>query len=627
MNKPISGVIGGEIHRSSEIAAKSTSQLNRKEQSAGKEKSQVINDGVTLSRDQESEQPPEPPKMVKMKTFPQDAFMDEPAIEEIEQAKIGEKLEGPRVKAYDRDMIAIADPDGNFFYNPIDREFDQVNSFVCSYKTLDMHQNYLSHDIEWAFSKDQLGVNSHAGEGANAYYARWKRSINFFYFKSEGLEKTVQTSQSVDVVSHETGHAVLDGMKPRYLSSWGGETRAFHEAFGDATSMLYTLGRDDNLEKIVEETGGDLSKTNRLSMLAEEFGKAIRLMNDDPSDDDKTYLRNSRNEFKWVPIDSLPSSGPREELTGEPHSFARIFSGAFYDSFKNLYDRFVEELPPLPPPPPPEPDPGQGQEPVQQPGREQEAPVPPNQGQEPPPPIPDYVGAMRAARNVLGPIFIKGVELAPSSGASFKQIALGMLEADKIINEGNFKEQLSEAFINKNILLPEDIPEEEPEQPEMKGISMDSRIKSGKEAMEFLKKNAKKLGVKHSEYGDARIIFNKRGETTIEYHSLREIPLSSHGIYKVEGVRDLHVDIHGGMTLGFDKDGKLVSKSVDRITTGKIKNAVDSINKANKSGLIRRTPIFKGDNLFKSKNVPYKAEIYQEPSGKFKIRQVPIIVD
>ncbi|MCD4783555.1 MAG: hypothetical protein K8T10_06965 [Candidatus Eremiobacteraeota bacterium] len=614
MNNSISGIPNGKIPAGMKERIKvidadkksSTQDTSKNKENTGS----LPKDGVTLSKEQPQQQtPPEPPKKVQVSKFPQDAFMDPAGKEEIQQDKIGENLEGPRVKAYDKkNPVAIADTDGNFFYQPIEPQFDQVNSYVSSYKTLDMSQNYLGKDIEWAFSGDQLKVYSHAGEGANAYYARWQKSINFFYFESPAMEKTIQTSQSEDVVSHETGHAVLDGMKPGYLSSWGGETRAFHEAFADSSAMLRTLNNDRNLEGILNETGGDLRKRNRLSMLAEEFGKAIRLMNDDPSDDDKTYLRNARNEFKYIPPSDLPSEGPREELTSESHSFSRIFSGAFYDCINTLYDRFAEELPPLHPP-------------------EEEAPdqeTTPPQNQEPQP-IPDRMGALKKARDIMGPLLLKGVELAPSSSATFKNIALSMLKADEMINEGVHKQDLEKVFLDRKIITPEDIVE--PETDSLSEIKLNEPLKTKQSALNFLKSNADKLGVNASDYSDARVSTNRRGETTIEFDSVKEVPLSQHGIHKVAGLDNLYADVHGGMTLAFDSEGKLVSKSVDEITREKIDATVTGIRNAKENGLVRRSPIYKGDNLFKSVGTPYKAEVYQEPSGKMKVRQIPIIMN
>lgn len=592
MSQHLSSISGGEFRNVSGVES-GYKQPVKKESVEEKAIDNTPKDGVTLSIKKETE----PPKKVKTNTFPQDALMDEPSTQKIDQSKIGTRLEGPRAKSFDNKPVAIADPDGNFFYNPVDREFNQVNSYVVTYKTLDMHENYAGHKVDWAFGSEQLGIYPHKAEGANAYYSRWARSTNFFYFKSEGLDKTVQTSQSADVVAHETGHAILDGLKPRFLSGSGGETMAFHEAYADTTAMLYTLNHEDNLDKIIEETGGDLRQTNRLSMLAEEFGKAIQLMNDDPSDDHMTYLRNARNEFKYVPMNQLPSSGPREELTNQVHSFSRIFSGAFYDCLNKIYDKYVDELPQIPVPAAEE-------------GLEQ----------------PDRIGALRMARDVTGHLFAKAVELSPSTSATFKGIALNMLKADQMINDGKYSDLLADVFVNRNIIKPEDISANSSLTAQGEPIVLDRPLESSREALNYLESIEDKIGVKASDFSDAKIIKNNRGETTIEFESVKEVCLSSQGIYKVAGVKDLYMDVFGGMTLGFDSSGKLVSIQTDEITPEKVQEASSFVKETEKEGLVRRSPFYKASNLFKSKNVPYKAEVYQDPSGKMKVQRIPIIV-
>lgn len=263
-----------------------------------------------------------------------------PVIEDtIEISKIGRRLEGPRVGVWDQEVMkASADNQGNYLYGPESRKFDQVQAFVSSQKTLDLFEGYAQRTLPWAFEGETLGVGPHAGEGANAYYQRSYGALSFYYFDSKALGRRVQTSQSADVVSHETGHAILDGLKPQYGHTFDRETKAFHEAFGDCAAMLLTVSREANRQSILQETGGDLRKDNCLSRMGEEFGYAVRRFNKDTSDD-RDYLRTHLNDFRYVDPNTLPSDGPREKLTGESHSFCQVWTRSFYDTLAGLFEK------------------------------------------------------------------------------------------------------------------------------------------------------------------------------------------------------------------------------------------------------------------------------------------------
>jgi hypothetical protein len=63
----------------------------------------------------------------------------------------------------------------------------------------------------------------------------------------------VFTCLSHDVVAHETTHALLDGMRPRYMEPSSKDQFAFHEGFADVIALLSVFA----LEKIVDALLGD----------------------------------------------------------------------------------------------------------------------------------------------------------------------------------------------------------------------------------------------------------------------------------------------------------------------------------------------------------------------------------
>lgn len=162
--------------------------------------------------------------------------------------------------------------------------------------------------------------------GLNAYYDR--TALNFFYGPSP--TGTVYSGESPDVVCHEMGHAVLDSFKPELWDVGSQEVAAFHESFADISAILSAIQLPSLRTGILQDTGGRLYVNSRLSRLAEQLGAAIRAQRPDAVDAD--CLRNAVNSFAYLDPTTLPNSAPAAHLSSEPHSFSRVFTGAFFES-------------------------------------------------------------------------------------------------------------------------------------------------------------------------------------------------------------------------------------------------------------------------------------------------------
>lgn len=346
--------------------------------------------------------------------YPQDSTVSPPTQDTMDSVKIGRRVSGPRMGVVTGrgEFKASADKEGHYLYSPPEKRFNQVQAFFSAHKTLDLFEEYAQRPLSWAFERQELGVIPHAGEGRNAYYARWNGAIAFYSFDSRDLEKTVHISQSADVVSHETGHAILDGMKPQWGKTFDRETKATHEAFGDCAAMLLAVSRPENRSLALTETAGDLSKDNCIARIAEEFGTAVRLANRNP-DDDKPYLRNANNDFVYQPPHTLPRDGPRDELTAESHSFCQIFTRAFYNGIVKSFERLK----------------GQGVDPDR---------------------------ALDEAAQGMGTLLAKGITLSAPNRARFQDVANSMLRVDQL-QGGDFHQALAECFLESGILSETDI--------------------------------------------------------------------------------------------------------------------------------------------------------------------------
>ena len=207
--------------------------------------------------------------------------------------------------------------------------FHQVNVWAIIEQILTLLEDdeALGRPVPWASGLGRLLVLPHAGYQENAFYDRNTGALHLFYF--EGPDgKPVYTCLSHDIVAHELGHAVLDGLKPGYNEVSSPETAGFHEYFGDAIAMLASLNNREIAKLVTVGAPARLSAKNVVSAIASEFGVAIHgLAKQD-------YLRGAWNKRK---ISDLRG-------TYEEHDWSEILTGVYYDLLQYLYVRNLKDL-------------------------------------------------------------------------------------------------------------------------------------------------------------------------------------------------------------------------------------------------------------------------------------------
>jgi hypothetical protein len=203
--------------------------------------------------------------------------------------------------------------------------FDSVHTFAVVRETLTMYQRALSSPMLWEWNNggntDPLNVFPHAGVTMNAFYSRSDKALKFFFFNRPGDPPgppwQIFTCRSLDIVSHETGHAILDSLKPNWLLIGNPpQTGGLHESFGDLSAIFLTLSQMDQVEAVIAQTKGNLHDKTFLSDLAEQFGLALGRPNG---------LRNADNDFKL------------SEVGTEVHAISQVFTGAIYDILADIY--------------------------------------------------------------------------------------------------------------------------------------------------------------------------------------------------------------------------------------------------------------------------------------------------
>jgi hypothetical protein len=136
------------------------------------------------------------------------------------------------------------------------------------------------------------------------------------------------------------------------------------------------------------------------------LGWAIRQLS--PTAVDPDCLRNAANRFFYQDPDDLPPSAPSSQLASEPHSFSRVFTGAFLDALA----RMLTTLGPV------------------------------------------TSDNLLAVSRDMGQLLIDGVHLAPITSGYYSQVAAAIVQADQARFNGRYRAALTSGFVQHGILAP-----------------------------------------------------------------------------------------------------------------------------------------------------------------------------
>ena len=186
---------------------------------------------------------------------------------------------------------SVDDPTDPFARTPsakllTDPRFHAQNAYAIAMRTLAQFERALGRRVSWSFGGHQLKIAPHAFAEANAYYSAGEEALLFGYF---GEDELVFTSLSHDIVAHETTHALVDGLRPRYMEPSSPDQAAFHEGFADVVALLSVYSIPEVVTYAIDSAVGlpntptmrlaDLTleslKHGILLGLGEQFGEAF----------------------------------------------------------------------------------------------------------------------------------------------------------------------------------------------------------------------------------------------------------------------------------------------------------------------------------------------------------------
>lgn len=227
--------------------------------------------------------------------------------------------------------------------------FHQQNVYAIVMRILARFEHALGRRVSWSFGGHQLKIAPHATLDANAFYSNDDEGLFFGYFVDPNFrgerpaagQGFVFSCLSHDVVAHETTHALVDGLRSRYIDPSSPDQAAFHEGISDVVALLSVfalpevigalLARSTKNEKISDRLlTPEALRQSAVFALAEEMGSALSQVRGDA-------LRRSLN---LVPTPKLLEDP--EFL--EPHRRGEILVAAMLNALINIWSHRVEGL-------------------------------------------------------------------------------------------------------------------------------------------------------------------------------------------------------------------------------------------------------------------------------------------
>ncbi len=220
--------------------------------------------------------------------------------------------------------------------------FRAANVYALVMKTLARFEYALGRRVGWGFDSHQIHVAPRGVPDANAYYSRRDQGLVFGWFVGQDGQ-VIDTCLSHDIVVHETTHALIDGLRERYMDPSSPDQAAFHEGFADVIALLSVLSQKELVARLLDSSKtfskGQIAKsalsesalhTSALLGLAEEMGREL-----DPARG--SALRRSvaiREGRSW-------RSDPEYD---EPHFRGEILVAAILKTFVKVWRERISKL-------------------------------------------------------------------------------------------------------------------------------------------------------------------------------------------------------------------------------------------------------------------------------------------
>ncbi len=205
--------------------------------------------------------------------------------------------------------------DESTLYSEVEK--NAIHTYAVAKKMIQIFEKYSGRPVRWYW-------HNHGDHSPLLFridvpdiycgYSRENKCIEMGVYTRQ--KSTVYNCRTVDLVVHETGHAILDGIKPHWYNGGNIEARGLAESFADSMSMIWILSFPHLIAYFLNEAGDELRDQNILCLFAAGHG-----FEHIPGE----AFRTANNSLVFGPM--LKSS----------YDYGSLISGLLYDLLADIY--------------------------------------------------------------------------------------------------------------------------------------------------------------------------------------------------------------------------------------------------------------------------------------------------
>jgi hypothetical protein len=221
-----------------------------------------------------------------------------------------------------------------------DPAFHARNVYALVMRTLARFEFALGRRVPWCFDAHQLKVIPHAFEEMNSFYSREAEALVFGYYRRG--DRPVFMCLSHDIVVHETTHALVDGVRSRFMAPSSPDQAAFHEGFADIVALLSVFALDEVLALLIRrDPDSDLEAgvIPRSSVTADSLKASVLL---GLADDMEAESGAARINALRRSVELDPDDVADDEDFDEPHRRGEILVAAVMRAFVDAWVRRLD---------------------------------------------------------------------------------------------------------------------------------------------------------------------------------------------------------------------------------------------------------------------------------------------